>query len=107
MEKLDLLAKQWEETEEEFSRLKDKRDELERNIYSQMIENIWRDYNTPDNIHISIIHKEIKDIDWIGLSILLKESEIKNITKYSVEKKLVIVTNKGRERIRKIIKEGR
>ena len=107
MEDINNIIKEWKDTESEFLRLKERRDELERAIHRIMIDNFWKDYTCDDKTHISLTETEVKDIDWNGLSILLSESDIKHVTRYSVESKLLIVTDDGKNRIRKLIKEGR
>lgn len=104
IEKIDRLLDEWNDTENDFSTLSKKRDELEKQIISIMVDNIWKDYKGPKGIHASLVEEEESHIDMNQLSVLLSKSDFESVTRYTSRRNLVIMTPDGKKRLRKMLR---
>jgi DNA phosphorothioation-dependent restriction protein DptG len=101
---MEKIIKEWEETEEAYRELSEKREELERKIISEMAERQWNDYKTKTGTHISIVDDLSTEVNTDMLSVMLTKGDYASVVRTIRKEKLIILTKNGLKRLKKFLR---
>lgn len=102
------LLKTYDEFNNYLKQITEKCDAIKDKIKIALKENKWNSYKDDDsNISVSLLTQERESINKKALKILLNEEQFNQVLTKTSYEKMLIVTPKDRERLKKYVKNKR